>query len=132
MAARPTQIDSDKFTMKYVPEGYVHLSWHEGVEVEPVDARAALAALDELAGGKRPPILVDMGSLRKIDRGAREELSGTEKVDRVALIVRTALSRTVGAFFVGLGKPVKPTRVFTDEEAARKWLLDDNETAEAP
>lgn len=125
MTGHGTEISSDKFTVRRTAEGYVYIAWHDEVEVNVNDARAALDAIAEVSSGEQLPLLVDMSSMRKIDREAREEFSATRTVNRVALIVRTALSRTVGSFFVGLGNPQNPTRLFTDEADALEWLLDD-------
>ena len=122
--AKHTVIEGEKFTVKYVPEGYMYISWLKDVEVNANDARAVMDAIVEASGGKRLPLMVDMTSMRKIDREARDVFSTTKKVSRVALVVGTALSRTVGSFFVGLGKPENPTRLFTDEGEASNWLLD--------
>lgn len=124
MAARTDEIRGDKFSVRRVGDEYVRIAWDNNAEVLMDDARHALDAIEQAAEGKRMPLLVDMASMRTIGREARALFSATQTVNRVALIVGTALSRTVGSFFIGLGKPQNPTKLFTDESAAVSWLLE--------
>ena len=39
-----------------------------------------------------------------------------------ALVVESALSRALGSFFVGLSRPVVPTKLFSSIEGAIDWL----------
>ena len=39
-----------------------------------------------------------------------------------ALVVENALSRALGSFFVGLSRPVVPTRLFDSIEKSIEWL----------
>lgn len=124
MAVGGNEIRGDKFSVRRVGDDYVRIDWADKAEVQMDDARHALDAIEQAVEGRQMPLLVDMTSMRTIGREARALFSATQRVNRVALIVGTALSRTVGSFFIGLGKPRNPTKLFTDESTAVSWLLE--------
>lgn len=124
MAEGTNEIRGDKFRVRCVGEEYLRLDWEDNAEVLMNDAHQCLDAIEEVSRGQRMPLLVNMSSMRTIGREARALFSATETVNRVALIVGTALSRTVGSFFIGLGRPENPTKLFTEEAKAVRWLLD--------
>ncbi|NYI41467.1 hypothetical protein BKA03_001586 [Demequina lutea] len=87
------------------------------------DVIASGIATEEITGGRKFPLLVDVHDARSQDRAARLELAQRgNKVSAVAVIVGTPLSRMVGNFFVNVSQPVTPTRLFDDEASAVAWL----------
>ena len=46
-------------------------------------------------------------------------------LDKTALIVRNPVTRVIGSFFMGINKPVKPTKMFGNVEDAKKWLKEE-------
>lgn len=86
------------------------------------DAEAITAGVIGLGRGM-VPLLVS--GLSKLDRPAREYLLRDEgNVSAVALLADTAVSRMIANFFIGVGRPVVPVRLFTEEQAAIEWLRD--------
>lgn len=72
------------------------------------------------------PVLVDLRAVRSQSAEARAYLAGPEatKVSAaVALLVASPLSRAIGNFYLGFNRPEVPTRLFTDEIEAERWLL---------
>lgn len=99
-----------------------------GAELTLDGARENLAATAELADGRRWPVLVDLRNVRSQSSEARAHLAGPDatKVSlRVALLVSSPLSRAIGNFYLGFNRPEVPTRLFTDEVEAERWLLDE-------
>jgi hypothetical protein len=87
------------------------------------DAIGATAAMAQLTGGRQSPLLVDVREVGPQDRAARNEFARRgDLVSAVALIVGTPLSRMMGNFFLGVSKPMAPTRLFDDEATALIWL----------
>lgn len=112
-----------KFRMWLRPDGIVQLAWEARVEIVLEDALAATGAMAQLTGGRRSPLLVDARDIGPMDRRARTEFARRgDLVSAVALLVRTPLSRVMGNFFLGVAKPMAPTRLFDDEAAALDWL----------
>lgn len=89
------------------------------------DAKENIEAVRALANGRRVPVLVDITEVKGADREARAYLASEEVAtvqSAAALIVGSPISKLVGNFFIGLNKTKFPTRLFTNEKRAMKWL----------
>lgn len=81
----------------------------------------------ELAGAKRRPFLIDMNQVKTMSSEARAYYAGpepTKSVTAVAIVTNSSVGKLVANFFLRLTTPLLPTRLFTDVEEAKKWLLD--------
>lgn len=75
--------------------------------------------------GDKPPILVDARNVISMSKESRDHLAMRDRVGGVcaiAIIIHSPLSRLIGNFFMGLNKPTVPTKLFTKESEALKWL----------
>lgn len=74
--------------------------------------------------GKNSTMLIDMRGIKSITKEAREYMAsvGATLVTAGALITGSAINRTIGNIFLTIDKPPVPTKLFTSEEKARKWL----------
>jgi len=98
---------------------------NQGATFEESDARDAVAASWQVAGERRAPVLVDMRGMRAESRAAREYFTSEEtasKVSAVALLVGSPVSKMIGNLFLRLGAHRIPTRLFTDDASARRWI----------
>lgn len=99
--------------------------FRDGAEVTGDDARENVALCRRMnAGGKRP-VLVDLRAIKSQTAEARAYLAGPEGsaiCQAVGLLIGSPVSRVLGNFYLGLNKPVVPTRLFTSEEEAQAWL----------
>jgi len=80
----------------------------------------------EAAEGMKRPLLADVRGIRTVDREARRLATGpdvTAVTSRLAILVGNPLSRVMANFFLRVKGPEYPARLFTDEGAARAWLL---------
>ena len=94
----------------------------EDVARENVDAQESLR--DSL-NKEKTRVLIDMGDVTEISKQARDYFANerTASVQRAtALLIRSPVSRVIGNFFMGLNKPISPTRLFTDPQKAIEWL----------
>ena len=107
-------------------DGIVRTTMQPGVfELELADAREVIHAVGSLCGGVRRPALVDLRELRSMSRDCRKYFAGPETASvetAVALLVGSPIARAIGNFFMGLNKPLMPTRLFTSEDDALVWL----------
>ena len=70
-------------------------------------------------------VLIDMTSVSQISKKARDYFANerTGSIQRAtALMIGSPVSRVIGNFFLGLNKPITPTRLFTNPTEAVKWL----------
>jgi hypothetical protein len=107
-------------------DGIVRTKMQPGVfELDIGDARDVIQAVGSLCGGVPRPALVDLRELRSMSRDCRRYFAGPEtaRVEAaVALLVISPVARAIGNFFMGLNKPLVPTRLFTSEADAVAWL----------
>jgi hypothetical protein len=121
----PTVIETRTQTLSLSEEGIVYAKVKPNVEVGRGDAEEVVRAIRVLVAGKARPTLIDMGELKFIDREARTYFAGPETATveaAAALIVRSPIAKAVGNFFLGLNKPLTPTRLFSSEAEALDWL----------
>ena len=116
-------ITHPKFRMWLRPDGIVQMVWVTQAESDHEDAIAAISAMNELTGGRRSPLVVDLRDSGQQTRPARLEFACRDDlVSALALIVGTPLSRIMGNFFLRVSKPLYPARLFDDEASALAWL----------
>lgn len=79
----------------------------------------------EMVNNKPLPLLCDLTNVVKMTQECRRHFSGKEHAEtfsKCALIVTNPVSKIIGNFFIGLNKPLKPTKLFTSKEEGLKWL----------
>lgn len=106
-------------------DGVARVIWEPGAEVTLDDARETMAAYLKINKGKRRPLLIDTKTMRSLAREARSYYAGEEAASvasAVAILVGTPVSRVLGNFYIGLSNPRLPSRLFTSEGEALKWL----------
>lgn len=89
------------------------------------EAKENTKAIISLTGGKPCPMLVDTREINSISKEARDHFSMRDRkgyVNSIAILIASPVSRIIGNFFMGLNKPTVPTKLFTEEETALKWL----------
>ena len=75
--------------------------------------------------GKRGVVAIYFDRLLGQDRGARKvyaERPGRDVALGIVLIGGSLLTRAMGAFFMGLQKPIVPIRLFAAREDATSWI----------
>ena len=77
------------------------------------------------AKGLSYPLLIDMRGIKSTTRAARQHMAtiGATLVKGAALITGSAINRTLGNIFLKIDKPEVPLKLFTNEVAARNWLI---------
>ena len=106
-----------------IVHGDLFASIHSEEEaIENVDAQERVR--DEL-GKEKTRVLIDMRLAKRITREARAYYANerTASIQRAtALLVDSPISTTIANFFLGLNRPLCPTRMFTDADRAAAWL----------
>jgi len=89
------------------------------------EARFSTRITNELQENIPHPLLCDLSNVVKMTKECREHFAGKEHGEtftKSALLVSNPISKIIGNFFLGLNKPIKPTRLFTNKEKAIEWL----------
>ena len=89
------------------------------------DGKESTRVSAEMVKYKPLPLLCDLTNVIRMSHECRKHFAGQEHAEtfsKAALIVSNPISRLIGNFFLGLNKPLKPTRLFTNKEAALSWL----------
>jgi hypothetical protein len=104
-------------------DGIARVKMKPSAEVDAEDSTRAIECMRALRA--RLPTLVYMAEMKFVSREARTNFAGEEAatlISAAALLTSSPLSRAIGNFFVGLSKPLFPTRLFTSEAEALAWL----------
>jgi len=123
---KPDEVTGAQFRMHRDAAGYVRCDYANGAELTGPDAQEALQACASLANGRPIPVLVDLRVTHSVSREARRAFANSPVPSCMALYVASSLSRVLANFFVGVSSPSVPTKMFTDLDDARRWLLDDH------
>jgi hypothetical protein len=122
----PVVVDGGKGTVELRSDGLIHLIWEPKVRIEQEDAKAAMAAVNEIAGDMTYPMLVDMATTESVTRAARSVFSIPCAANRIALLGASPVDRILANFFLGVHIPPCPTRFFISRTESLKWLQQEN------
>jgi hypothetical protein len=106
-------------------EGILHVTAKPGASIALEDAQEIMRLLGVLGAGRPRPSLIDLTGMKAMSREARTYFAGPEtgKIEKAAaLLITSPLGRALGNFFMGLNKPIIPTRLFTSQDQALVWL----------
>ena len=96
-----------------------------GAVVCIADAQEHVRLLTGFCQGTKVPVYVDLRHIHSQDRGTRAIYAGEQSAvftKACALMVSSPVSKVLGSFFLGFNKPIYPTRLFTSEGEAMRWL----------
>jgi len=105
-------------------EKLLYAKFSENLDMTLEIAKICVDARIKLSNGTSYPVLIDMSGIRSVTKEARDFMGkeGAQLITAGALIVRSPIARIIGNLFLLLNAPKVPTKLFTDEEDARKWL----------
>ena len=92
--------------------------------IENIDAQERIR---NALGKEMTRVLIDMREMKSITREAREYYASqrTCSIQRAtALLVKSKVTKVMANFFMGLNKPITPTRMFIEPEEAIQWLTE--------
>ena len=120
-----TEIELRTQWVRLGTDGIVYIRTKPRAEIDRADAEETMHVISSLCNGKVPPALVDLSDLKSMTREARLYFAGPETAkvqSAAALLIKSPLTKAIGNFFLGLNKPLIPTRLFTSETEAVAWL----------
>ena len=86
--------------------------------IENIDAQERTR---DALGKEMTRVLIDMREMKSITREAREYYANqrTSSIQRAtALLIKSKVTKVMANFFMGLNKPITPTRMFSEPEEA--------------
>lgn len=75
--------------------------------------------------GEAYPIVSNIKNVKIVTKEARRYLAsedGCVGVTAAAVLIDSYLGSMIGNFFIKINKPLRPTRIFTNENEAKLWL----------
>lgn len=111
-------------TVEVVDQGVLHVRWTPGAVVTETDAEALKARAAELSSGRTLPMLVEMASMKWIDRRAAEIFSAPWPLARMALVGASPVDEVITSFYTSRHNQACPTRFFTSIDEAMTWLTE--------
>lgn len=119
----PIEVVGGKGTLELRSDGVLHLIWKPKARIGLEEAQAAMAAVNDVAGKRRYPMLVDMATTEDVTRAARAVFSIPCAASRIALLGSSPVDRVLANFFLGLHTAPCPTRFFTSRPESMDWLM---------
>ena len=107
-------------------EGIVLLKFNDVVEYDEQNARINLETESKLAGGVKYLSLVDCRCNLITESKTHAFLASEEAAKyriAVAVLIETLAVRLSSRFYISHYQPIVPTKIFTNEEEAKLWLL---------
>lgn len=106
------------------PNAIIRLVLPEGEEISRELAESFAQKARDEAGTVLRPVLLVISGVAGISREARTVFSGSRSASAVAVVGSTSVDRVLASFLLGAQPAPCPTRYFTDEDAAARWLLE--------
>lgn len=107
-------------------EPFLYFSYKNGTHLTLEAAKEIIRDRLDFTNNDDSLLLLDLTGLKKTNSDARKYMAGDDGVKGLkagAFIVSNKVSQVIGNFFILINKPLKPARLFTSEEEAKKWLL---------
>ncbi|MFI5148728.1 MAG: hypothetical protein ACHQRM_03280 [Bacteroidia bacterium] len=109
----------------FLPEGILCTRLLEGKDIDLDNSIDNFEKCKILTGGKRYAAFTDARATVTITKEAMAFGSGKEANENLiaqAILVNSLANRLLGNFMIKIHKPLSPTRLFSNEEEAMKWL----------
>ena len=132
---RRLESKSSVSTLLVEEDWLIRVNYHRGAVLTVAAAKEEIELVTVLRDRKRADegldwpvrILVDARPIRKASREAKalfgsDEFSETMHITGVALMVKSSVSKMLANSFLAWSRPPHPTRLFTCEEEAKRWL----------
>ena len=120
---KKTLLDNNEVTIE-LEDGIIIAKWKK-TSVDLMVAQQAVQYRLESTNYVSSPMLSDIKSIKNITKEARDFLAtekGCEGIIALALLINSSIGSMIGNFWMKISNPLVPTKIFTNEEEAKKWL----------
>lgn len=107
-------------------DGIARTKVKQNSEVVLEDAMENSKVVNSFYVDEKFPLLIDARGIKSITRDARTFFTTNGRETNTmafAILIDSSVSRVVGNFFLGINKPAVPTKLFSNEKDAVKWLM---------
>ncbi|HRD38427.1 MAG TPA: hypothetical protein PLC65_07335 [Bacteroidia bacterium] len=121
----PKQIQLTHSKVWMREDGIVVLEFGDHIELDVKEAKELLQATKEISGGKKVLILNVAGKQTTATSAARDFAASPEAVEYTlaeAYVVNNLPQKIIANFYINFHKPLVPTKIFNNTEAAILWL----------
>jgi hypothetical protein len=121
-------MDKSRFENEYasfwIEEGIVFFVYKPNSVVSLEAAQKIVADRVRFQKQEDFPIYCDIRGMKSADKEARNYLAkeGSSYARAVAVVVDSPMSKIIGNIYLGLNKPITPSRLFTDQKDAVEYL----------
>lgn len=121
-----SKIELESATIALRSDGIIQFLVKPNFTVTAKDAREMVDAAGIVGKGKKHPILIIAGKYAMADKETRE-FAASEAGNRYtiagAFVIRSLSQKILGDAYIKVNRPLTPTKLFTTEKEAVKWLL---------
>lgn len=106
-------------------DGIIQIDMKANNTLQLVDAKQMVTAFAEVGGGKKYPLLFIAGDFALASPDARKYASGVEANQYTlasVFVVKNSIQKIMGNAYITFNKPITPTKIMTNQEAAISWL----------
>lgn len=120
-----SNVQDTPYVLLEMKDGILHGTYKKGLKMDIEVAHAIVAARLKFTEGKTVPAVIFNQGVISMDKAARDFLAspdGTKGIKAAAMMLDSAFSSFLGNFYLSVNKPPMPVRIFTNTNAAIKWL----------
>jgi hypothetical protein len=113
------------FSRIWLSKGIVFVEYKPRLVMNMEAAKQIVTDRLKISSGVSRPLFLDARNLVSIDRATMKYYKTKEVVQHItsaAFLTESALTTLASNIFLALEKPLVPTRLFTDEKKALRWL----------
>jgi hypothetical protein len=113
------------FCRMWISNGIMFVEYKPGLVMNVEIAKLMVSDRLKVSNGISRPVFLDVRNFVSMDRATMKYYKSEEVVQCVtaaAFLTGNALTSLAGNIFLTLGKPLVPTRLFSDEKKALEWL----------
>ena len=114
----------NKYIRISIKDGIMYGEYKKNVTIDLNTAKSIVEERIVLCEGKDYPSLGKIDSNLTLTKDARDYLGkeGTANMSKLGIVVDSMVSKVIGNWYLTLSRPSIPTKLFTSEEDAIKWL----------
>ena len=116
---------TDRFEIRTLNDSILRIEFFNGADIDLSDAELIHENLQRLSDGNKYCVLLD-GTGQFTTSPESRAFVANKSSNRIAfaIVTNSIANKLVGNFFIQFNKPNTPTKLFSDEESAIKWLIE--------